>query len=112
MDLSFSAEDEAFAREVRAFIAEALPPELRAQAVSCAPCSTDATRGCRRILFERGWVAPGWPERFGGPGLSATQRSILTEELELAGAPLLSPFGLTMVGPAIMQFGTPEQQQR
>ena len=112
MDLSFSAEDEAFAREVRAFIAEALPPELRAKAEIDAPFSMDDTMRWHRILFEKGWVAPGWPERFGGPGLSATQRSILTEELELAGAPLLSPFGLTMVGPAIMQFGTPEQQQR
>jgi alkylation response protein AidB-like acyl-CoA dehydrogenase len=112
MDLSFSAEDEAFRRQVRAFIDEALPEELRAKAEIDAPFAMDDTMRWHRILFEKGWVAPGWPKRFGGPGLSPTQRFILTEELELAGTPQLSPFGLTMVAPAIMQFGTPEQQQR
>jgi alkylation response protein AidB-like acyl-CoA dehydrogenase len=112
MDLSFSAEDEAFGQRVRAFIAKALPPELRAKAEIDAPFEFEDTMRWHRILFEQGWVAPGWPERFGGPGLSATQRFLLTEELELAGTPTLSPFGLQMVGPAIMQFGTPEQQQR
>lgn len=112
MDLSFSAEDEAFRREVRAFIEEALPPELAAKAEIDAPFAMADTMRWHRILFERGWIAPAWPERFGGPGLSPTRRFILTEELELAGTPQLSPFGLTMVGPAIMQFGTPEQQAR
>src|SRR5690606_26577078 len=64
------------------------------------------------ILYKKGWVAPHWPERFGGPGLDAARRFILTEELELAGAPLLSPFGLSMVGPALMQFGRPDQHER
>ncbi|MCA9711796.1 MAG: acyl-CoA dehydrogenase family protein [Myxococcales bacterium] len=112
MDLSFSAEDEAFRREVRAFIEEAMPDELRAKAEIDAPYTPQDTMRWHRILFERGWVAPAWPERFGGPGLPPTQRFILTEELELAGAPTLSPFGLSMVGPAIMQFGTAQQQQR
>ncbi|MCX4242597.1 acyl-CoA dehydrogenase family protein [Paraliomyxa miuraensis] len=112
MDLSFSAEDQAFAQEVRAFLAEALPSDIRAKAEIDAPFDPEETMRWHRILFDKGWVAPGWPERFGGPGLSATQRFILTEELELAGTPPLSPFGLKMVGPAIMQFGTPEQQQR
>jgi alkylation response protein AidB-like acyl-CoA dehydrogenase len=112
MDLSFSAEDEAFRREVRAFIDQALPDDLKAKAEIDAPFPMADTMRWHRILVAKGWVAPGWPERFGGPGLSATRRFILTEELELAGTPPLSPFGLTMVGPAIMQFGTPEQQAR
>jgi len=112
MDLSFSAEDEAFRREVRAFIDAALPDDLKAKAEIDAPVAMDDTMRWHRILYQKGWVAPGWPTKFGGPGLSPTQRFILTEELELAGTPQLSPFGLTMVGPAIMQFGTPEQQAR
>lgn len=112
MDLSFSAEDEAFRREVAGFIRDALPEDLAAKAEIDAPFAMDDTMRWHRILFEKGWVAPGWPKKFGGPGLTPTQRFILTEELELAGTPPLSPFGLTMVGPAIMQFGTPEQQAR
>jgi alkylation response protein AidB-like acyl-CoA dehydrogenase len=112
MDLSFSAEDEAFRREVRAFIDTALPAELVAKAEIDAPFAMEDVMLWHRILFEKGWVAPGWPTKHGGPGLSPTQRFILTEELELAGTPQLSPFGLTMVGPAIMQFGTAAQQDR
>ena len=112
MDLSFSAEDEAFRREVRAFIEEAMPDDLRAKAEIDAAFSPEDVSRWHKILYTRGWVAPAWPEKFGGPGLSPTRRFILTEEFELAGAPTLSPFGLVMVGPAIMQFGTPEQQQR
>jgi alkylation response protein AidB-like acyl-CoA dehydrogenase len=112
MDLSFSAEHEAFRREVRGFIAEALPPDLRQKAELDSQFDHADTMRWHQLLYQRGWVAPSWPEKFGGPGFDATKRFILTEELELAGTPALSPFGLMMVGPAIMQFGTPEQQER
>ncbi|MBL4686584.1 MAG: acyl-CoA dehydrogenase family protein [Nannocystaceae bacterium] len=112
MDLSFSPEDETFRQEVRDFIATALPEDLKAKADIDAPFPMEDTMRWHKILYAKGWVAPQWPKKAGGPGFSATKRFILTEELELAGTPPLSPFGLVMVGPAIMQFGTPEQQQR
>jgi alkylation response protein AidB-like acyl-CoA dehydrogenase len=65
-----------------------------------------------KILHEKGWVAPLWPVEYGGPGFDVTRRFILTEELELAGTPGLSPFGLAMVGPLLMQYGTDAQRQR
>ncbi|MBM4362262.1 MAG: acyl-CoA dehydrogenase family protein, partial [Deltaproteobacteria bacterium] len=65
-----------------------------------------------RTLHAKGWVAPHWPKEVGGPGLDVTKRFILTQELELAGAPALSPFGLSMVGPLIIQFGSPAQKAR
>lgn len=112
MDLSFSPEDLRFRDEARAWLAEALPPELRAKAEIDGHFEMEEVMQWHRILHGKGWVAPHWPTKFGGPGLTPTQRFILTEELELAGTPSLSPFGLSMVGPAIMQFGTPEQQSR
>jgi alkylation response protein AidB-like acyl-CoA dehydrogenase len=112
MDLSFSPQDVAFREEVRAWIAGAMPADIRAVAEVDGHFEHDVVMRWHKILYEKGWVAPHWPEKFGGPGLSPTRRFILTEELELAGAPMLSPFGLVMVAPAIMQFGTPEQQQR
>jgi alkylation response protein AidB-like acyl-CoA dehydrogenase len=63
-------------------------------------------------LHAKGWVAPHWPKEVGGPGWDAARRFIFSEELEKAGAPTLSPFGLSMVGPLLIQFGTAEQKAR
>jgi alkylation response protein AidB-like acyl-CoA dehydrogenase len=112
MDLSFSAEEEAFRDEVRGFIEEALPPELARKATRGEYFSHDEIMQWHKILHARGWVAPHWPKAFGGSELDVTRRFILAEEMALAGAPPLSPFGLSMVGPLIMRFGTPEQQQK
>jgi alkylation response protein AidB-like acyl-CoA dehydrogenase len=112
MDLSFSPEHTAFRQAVRAFIAEALPPKLKAKAEIEAHFEHDEVMEWHRILARKGWAAPHWPVEYGGPGLDATSRFILHEELELASTPALSPFGLVMVGPAIIQFGTDEQKRR
>jgi len=112
MDLSFSSDDLRFRDEVRAWIAESLPADLCAKADVDAHFDMEEVMRWHKLLHAKGWVAPHWPTQFGGPGLPPTRRFILTEELELAGTPSLSPFGLSMVGPAIMQFGAPEQQQR
>ncbi|MBX3247634.1 MAG: acyl-CoA dehydrogenase family protein [Myxococcales bacterium] len=112
MDLSFSAEDEAFRTEVRTWIADNMPPHLAAKAEAAGHFEMPEIMEWHRLLYSKGWVAPHWPKEFGGPGLSATQRFILSEEQELAGAPPLSPFGLVMVAPLIMRFGTDEQKQR
>ena len=112
MDMSISPQHAAFRDQVRAFIASALPPHLRAKADVDAHFEHDEVMEWHRILAKKGWVAPHWPTEFGGPGLDATSRFILNEELELANTPALSPFGLVMVGPAIMQFGSDAQKQR
>jgi alkylation response protein AidB-like acyl-CoA dehydrogenase len=112
MDLSFSPEYAAFRDEVRAFIVSAMPPELRAKAEIDGHFEHHEMMEWHRILFRKGWVAPHWPIEHGGPGLDATRRFILNEELELANAPALSPFGLSMVAPAIIEFGSDDQQRR
>jgi alkylation response protein AidB-like acyl-CoA dehydrogenase len=61
-------------------------------------------------LHEKGWVAPHWPEEYGGPGWDDVQRFIFASECARAGAPSLSPMGLRMVAPCIMKFGTPAQK--
>jgi alkylation response protein AidB-like acyl-CoA dehydrogenase len=112
MDLTLSPEHAAFRDEVRAFIAQALPPHLRAKAEVDAHFEHHETMAWHRILAARGWAAPHWPVEHGGPGLDATSRFILNDELEAANTPPLSPFGVVMVAPAIIQFGTAAQQQR
>ena len=112
MDLSFTPEHEKFRAEVRAWIAEAMPPDLAVKCETDAHFEMDEVMRWHKLLHARGWVAPGWPREHGGPGLDATERFILSEELELAGAPGLSPFGLSMVGPLLIQFGSEAQKQR
>ncbi|MBW2465599.1 MAG: acyl-CoA dehydrogenase family protein, partial [Deltaproteobacteria bacterium] len=112
MDLSFTAEEEAFREDVRGWLTTALPPPLAAKADTDTHFEHEETMQWHRILAERGWAAPHWPKEHGGPGFSANQRFMLNEVLELAGAPRLSPFGLVMVGPLIIQFGTDAQKER
>ena len=59
---------------------------------------------------ERGWTAPTWPKEYGGGGLNAEQHRILIEEMRRlnARAPLAG-HGVSMIGPAILEFGTHEQ---
>ena len=112
MDLSFSPEHLRFRDEVRDFIRAELPPHLREKAAVDGYFDMHDIMEWHKILFRKGWVAPHWPVEVGGPGLDVASRFILTEELELAGTPQLSPFGLSMVGPLIIQFGTAEQKKR
>ena len=67
MDMTFSPEDEAFREEVRTFMAEKLPPEIREASIrSHSYVPKEYTRRWHKILFERGWIAPSWPKEHGG----------------------------------------------
>ncbi|MCK1394460.1 acyl-CoA dehydrogenase family protein [Bradyrhizobium sp. 1] len=100
-----------FRAEVRGFLSENLPAELSDRASCHAHLSREDIVAWHKILYRRGWSAPSWPKEFGGPGWSGAQRYIFEEECAAADAPVLSPFGITMVGPVIYTFGTPAQKQ-
>lgn len=110
MDLNYSDEDLAFRDEVRAFLAAKLPPDLQHKVRSHLRLSKDDSVRWHKILAAQGWVAPGWPVEFGGPGWTPTQRHIFEEECARAGTPQIMPFGVNMVAPVIMAFGSPEQK--
>jgi alkylation response protein AidB-like acyl-CoA dehydrogenase len=112
MDLTFSPEEEAFRKEVQTFIRDAMPPHLAAKAEVDGHFEQSEVMEWHRILYEKGWVAPHWPKEYGGTGWDPARRFIFDDEVQLSGAPLLSPFGLTMVGPLLIQFGTDAQKQR
>ena len=111
MDLNFTAADEAFRGEVRAFIDQKLPDDIRRKVLEGLRMVKDDYYRWHVILHEQGWIAANWPKEFGGPGWTAPQQHIFEEECADAGAPILSPFGLRMVAPVIMAFASPEQQQ-
>jgi alkylation response protein AidB-like acyl-CoA dehydrogenase len=112
MDLSFTPEQLAFRQEVREWVADAMPAEMRRKADANAAFEHDENLQWHRILHEKGWVAPHWPVEHGGTGWDMARRFLFQEELVRANAPELSPFGLGMVGPLLIQYGSEEQQRR
>ncbi len=112
MQLEFSPEELAFQQEVRTFIAESYPAGLRGLQDEGHDLTKEGILSWHRILAKKGWIAPAWPAEYGGTGWTATQRYIWSEETARADCIRLMPFGLSMVGPVIYTFGTPEQKTK
>ena len=111
MDTSFAPEDMAFRDEVRAFFAEAYDEDLQTR-LQHAKEYREAIIDWQRRLYDKGWIAPGWPKQYGGAEWTPTQNFIYETERASAGVPDVIPFGLKMVGPVIYTFGTDEQKER
>lgn len=112
MDLNFTPEEEAFREEVRAFMRDAMPPDIRETIEAGERVNAEHIVRWQRILHAKGWGAPSWPREWGGPGWDPIRQHIFEEESALAGAPRQLPFGLRMVGPVLMKFGTEAQKRR
>jgi alkylation response protein AidB-like acyl-CoA dehydrogenase len=112
MDMSYTPEQIAFRCEVREWIQQAMPPHLKHKSEGAGHFEQSEIMEWHKILYARGWIAPHWPKEFGGTGWDITRRHLFGEETVRAGCPTLSPFGLSMVGPLLIQFGTDEQKRR
>jgi len=112
MDLRFTADEIAFRDEVRAFMRTALPAPIRRKMVEARRLEKDDIVTWQRILNARGWAVPHWPAAWGGTGWSPVKQYIFHEELQLAPAPDPLPFGVNMVGPVIIAFGSEAQKRR
>jgi len=117
------AEDlEAFRSEVRAWLADNCPPEMRKPLEDME----DRCWGGRNWVFknedqrvwlermaERGWTVPEWPKEYGGGGLDREQAKVLRAEMKRIGARSpLDSFGIWMLGPALLKYGTEEQKKK
>lgn len=110
MDMSFSAEDEAFRKDVQAFLAAKLPKDVSQKVHNGYHVTRPEIMAWHHALYEQGWITPNWPEQWGGPGWTTNQKYIFDEESSLAGAPRPILFGVTMCGPVLMRFGTDKQK--
>ncbi len=110
MDLSYTQDEIAFREEVRGFLDEKLPEELSAKVASGVVLSKADHDRWHAILNEKGWLAPNWPEEYGGCAWNAVQRHIFEEESARANAPRIVPFGLSMLAPVLMKFGSDAQR--
>ena len=112
MDLAFTPEEMAFRQEVRSFIEQNYPPELRRKQDASEELSKDEILSWHRILARKGWSAPHWPKEHGGPGWGPVLRHIFAEEMARAETAPVIPFGTVMMAAVVMTFGTEEQKQR
>ena len=111
MDLSFTPEEEDFRSEVQAFLADKLPPRLADKVRSGLRLSKEDMQQWHAILHARAWLANHWPVEHGGPGWNAACKFIFEHECALAHAPRIVPFGVNMLGPVLIKYGTPAQKQ-
>ena len=111
MDLSYTQEEEAFRDEVREFLATELPSRMSEKIKLGRRLTKDDMIQWHDILNKRGWLATNWPEEWGGTGWSAVQKHIFDEECWAAGAPRTVPFGLNMLAPVLIKFGSEEQKR-
>ena len=112
MDLNYSPQEQAFRDEVRGWLRDNLPADLQRKVVTNDEFSKDELLRWHRILAAKGWVAPAWPQAWGGTGWTVAQRYIFEEECGYAGTPLIIPFGVVMCAQVLLKFGTEAQKQR
>ena len=111
MDLNFTPEDEAFREEVRSFLREKLPARLSDKVRQGQRLTKEDMEEWHAILNEKGWLANHWPEEWGGTGWSVIQRFIFETEVAMAHAPRIVPFGLSMLAPVLIKYGSEEQKK-
>ncbi len=111
------SELEEFRSETRAWLEANCPAGVRAPGAvhgGGTKLSYDSdTQRWMEVMAERGWTVPGWPEEYGGAGLSQDKTRVLYQEMsELSARLPLSNMGTRMFGPTLLEFGTEEQKKR
>jgi len=112
---------EEFRSSVRSWLEENAPKGLRGKMGDIESAYQGGTKttppypeskAWLEMMAERGWTVPNWPKEYGGGGLNKQETKILIEELtRLQLPPPLSGFGITMIGPTLLQYGTEEQKK-
>jgi alkylation response protein AidB-like acyl-CoA dehydrogenase len=111
MNLEFSQADNEFRAEVRQFLREKLPERLSSKVRLGKRLTKEDMEFWHATLNARGWLAPNWPKEWGGAKWTAVQNHIFDEEAWDAGAPRVIPFGVNMLAPVLLKFGSEEQKR-
>jgi alkylation response protein AidB-like acyl-CoA dehydrogenase len=116
MNFDFSEREEAFRKQVRAWLEANVPDDLRGRGFAASRGDREAVeklRGWQKRMYEAGYVGMDWPPQFGGRGASIVEQLVLYEEMARAESPQpVNRGGLSMLGPTLMAHGTAAQQQR
>jgi len=111
MDLNYATSDLAFRDSLRSWLAANLPTDLQHKVLNHKRLSREDFVRWHKIVAIQGWVAPNWPVEHGGTGWSKVQQHIWEEECARAGTPAIMPFGVNMVAPVLIAFGSESQKR-
>ncbi len=112
MDFRFTAEEEAFRREVHDFIETECPPNLRGEGINLFQ-EVGNLFAWRAKVAKKGWVAPAWPKEYGGAGMTIMEQFIYNLETARMRAPapiFIGGLAVAVIGPTIIIYGTEEQK--
>lgn len=112
MNIDLTPEELAFRDEVRGFLADDYPEDIRRKRDEGVALTRDDTVRWHKALYKRGWFAVEWPVEYGGTGWTPVRKYLFANELAEANAPLVVPFGVKMVAPIIYTFGNDAQKSR
>ncbi|MBT5221004.1 MAG: pimeloyl-CoA dehydrogenase large subunit [Woeseia sp.] len=112
MNIDLIPEELEFRDEVRGFLADDYPEDIRRKRDQGVALTRDDTVRWHKALYKRGWFAVEWPVEYGGTGWTPVQKYLFANELAEANAPLVVPFGVKMVAPIIYTFGNDAQKSR
>ncbi|MEM9107060.1 MAG: acyl-CoA dehydrogenase family protein [Pseudomonadota bacterium] len=110
MDLNYTEEELAFRDEVRDFLKAELPASISDKVKTGKRLTKEDMETWHAILNKRGWLADSWPVEYGGTGWNAVQQQIFDDEACAAGAPRIVPFGLKMLAPVLIKYGSDKQK--
>ena len=110
MDLEFTPAEEAFRSEVREFYATSLPARFAEKIRLGQHLTKPEQEEWHQILNRNGWLVPHWPTEWGGTGWSVTERYIVDLESSIANAPRALPFGIGMLAPVLLKYGSEAQK--
>lgn len=110
MELGYTDDELAFQADVRQWLQDKLRPALADKVRQGKRLTREDYLEWHAMLRERGWLAQMWPVEYGGTGWSAAEKNIFDEEIVKAGAPRVSPFGLNMLAPVLIKYGSQAQK--
>jgi len=110
MNLNFTIADQAFREEVKIFLNKHLSQDIATKMKADFELSKVEIESWHAVLHQKGWLTYSWPKEYGGTGWNSVQQFIFEEESAMAGAPRILPFGLKMLAPVLMEFGSKEQK--
>ena len=111
MDFRFSADDQNFRSSLLEFLGQQLPVGWEGRGRWAEDDDWDFTKATRKELADRGWLTMHWPDEYGGQGASPVRSAIFNEEMSYNRAPGRDIFGVRMLAPTLMIYGTEEQKK-
>jgi alkylation response protein AidB-like acyl-CoA dehydrogenase len=110
VDFTFSPEQESFRREVQTFLDGELPKDWVGSDNAIDEDAFEFGRTFLKKLAPKRWIAPAWPQQYGGLGLGLWEQVVFNEEMAYRRAPVINLPAVGYLGPTIMMYGSEEQK--